>query len=381
MRGRRARARVSTSPASADLSGVSMDLYPLKLSFHVRTYAFGGRAIAARLGKAGLPDGDVAETWEVSDHRDARATVGNGPLAGTSLHDLVRERPDEVVGRGWRGPHFPLLGKLLDASRPLPVHLHADDATARRKYGEPNGKTEAWHILWAAEGASVLAGVRPGLSDEELTAGFLAQDYDLLMYRYPVRAGDTVYVPGGVLHAFGPDTLIFEVQQTSDLGQSVMPTDLYGREVGEEGWRANIAETLDELRRDLFPRPNPGLVLEDGANRRTVGCAGPHFALERWALEDVHVVDAGPRRFTTLTNLGDPVVLRFEGGREHLGRAESCLLPAGLERVHVEPGGTADLIACYLPDLQRDVVEPLLAQGHAPEAIAALGAVPVGLRT
>jgi hypothetical protein len=31
----------------------------------------------------------------------------------------------------------------------LPVHVHADDATAKVKYGEPNGKTEAWHILWA----------------------------------------------------------------------------------------------------------------------------------------------------------------------------------------------------------------------------------------
>ncbi|MEJ2359727.1 MAG: class I mannose-6-phosphate isomerase [Deinococcales bacterium] len=189
-----------------------MDLYPLKLSVHVRSYAFGGRLIPERLGKAGLPDGTVAESWEVSDHRDARATVRNGPLAGTPFHDLVLEQPDALVGRGWRGPHFPLLGKLLDASSALPVHLHADDATARRKYGEPNGKTEAWHVLWAAEGASVLAGVRPGLSEEELTEGFLAQDYDRLMDRYPIHAGDTVYVPGGVLHAFGPDTLIFEVR-------------------------------------------------------------------------------------------------------------------------------------------------------------------------
>ena len=354
-----------------------MDLYPLKLTFDVRTYAFGQRLIADRLGKQGLPPGDVAESWVVSDHRDAMATVRNGAYAGSSLRTLVQEHPEALVGRSWHGPHFPLLAKLLDASRPLPVHLHADDATARRKHGEPNGKTEAWHILWAAEGATILAGVRPGLSDEELAAGFLEQDYDRLMYRYPIRAGDTVYVPGGVLHAFGPETLIFEVQQTSDLGQSVMPTDLYGREVGEPAWRANIAETLDELRRDFYPRPNPGLALEDGPNRRTMGCAGPHFALERWRLEREHVIDAGPRRCTILTNLGDPVALHYEGKSEPLGRAESCILPAGLEHVRLEPEGKGDVIACYLPDLQRDVVEPLLARGHSPEAIAALGAVPV----
>ena len=32
-----------------------MDWYPLKLSFHVRTYAFGERLIPTRLGKQGGP--------------------------------------------------------------------------------------------------------------------------------------------------------------------------------------------------------------------------------------------------------------------------------------------------------------------------------------
>jgi mannose-6-phosphate isomerase len=353
-----------------------MDMYPLKLTCHVRSYAFGDRLIPERLGKPGMPDGIVAESWEVSDYRGAVATVRNGSLAGRSLHELVQAEPEAIVGAGWRGPHFPLLEKLLDASHMLPVHLHADDATARRKYAEPNGKTEAWHILWAVEGASVLAGVRPGLTDEALTAAFLRQDYDSVMVRHPIHPGDTVYVPGGVLHAFGPDTLIFEVQQTSDLAQTVMPTDLYGTRLDDARWRANIAETLDELRRDVVPRPNPGLELEAGANRRTLGCAGPHFALERWALSRAHVVTAGPRRCTTLTNLGEPATLHWSGGRERLGRAESCILPAALERVEVTPGGDGDLVACYLPDLERDVLEPLLARGHDREAIAALGELP-----
>ncbi|MCY4353869.1 MAG: hypothetical protein OXC09_03655 [Truepera sp.] len=50
----------------------------------------------------------------------------------------------------------------------LPVHLHADEETARSKYGEPNGKTEAWHILWAAEGVTILAGVRAEMTHQDL---------------------------------------------------------------------------------------------------------------------------------------------------------------------------------------------------------------------
>ena len=124
-----------------------------------------------------------------------------------------------------------------------------------------------------------------------------------------------MYVPGGILHTFGPDTLILEVQQTSDLGQFVMPFDLYGNRLDEEEWDANIEATLDELKTDFLPRPNPGLVLEDDANRRVLCCAGPHFALERWTLTEPHTEPAHPRRFFTLSNVGEgPVTLEYEGG-------------------------------------------------------------------
>ena len=111
-----------------------MDWYPLKLSFHVRTYAFGERLIPKRLGKQGVPDGVVAETWEISDYKETTGTILNGDYQGRTLHDLVLANPYQLVGQGWRGPHFPLLEKFLNASHMLPVHLHADEETARSKY-------------------------------------------------------------------------------------------------------------------------------------------------------------------------------------------------------------------------------------------------------
>ena len=59
------------------------------------------------------------------------------------------------------------------------------------------------HPLWAAEGATILAGIKDGLSREELFEAFKTEDYDAVMPRHPVRAGDTVYVPGGIIHTFG----------------------------------------------------------------------------------------------------------------------------------------------------------------------------------
>lgn len=353
-----------------------MEAYPIKLTYHVRSYYFGERLIPDLLGKRAAPDGRVSETWEISDYRDTTAAVTNGPYRGRTLHDLVTEFPDELVGEGWSGPHFPLLIKFLDASRMLPVHLHPDDATAREKHGEPHGKAEAWHILWAEDGATILAGVKDGLTREELHGAFKARDYGAVMPRHGILAGDTVYVPGGIIHTFGPGTLILEVQQTSDLGQFVMPDDLYGNPLDEDTWEANIQATLDELKTDYLPRPNPGLALENGPNQRRVCCAGPYFALERWNFSEPYTEPSHPWRCVTLSNVGDDVTLEYAGGVEALGRAESCVLPAAIGEVRVLPGGEeADLVACYVPDLDRDVVLPLREAGHSDEEIRTLGEV------
>ena len=352
-----------------------MNAYPIKLTYHVRSYYFGERLIPDLLGKRDAPEGVVAETWEVSDYQESKGSIKNGEYAGRTLHDLVVEFPEELVGEGWSGPHFPLLEKFLDASHMLPVHLHADDETAREKHREPHGKTEAWHILWAAEDATILAGVKEGLAREELFEAFKARDYDAVMPRHEIKVGDTVYVPGGIIHSFGPDTLIFEVQQTSDLGQFVTPTDLYGEPLDEETWDANINAALDELKTNYLPRPNPGLVLEDGEVRRVLCCAGPYFALERWTLSEPRLEPPHPERCLTLASVGDPVRIEYEGGTERLGRAESCILPASIGEVRVVPEGEASLIVCYVPDLQRDVVAPLREAGYSDEEIRALGEV------
>jgi len=351
-----------------------MQWYPIKLTAHIRAYAFGERQIAERLGKQNLPpEGVIAETWEISDYRETTGTVTNGGLAGKSLHDLVTAYPDELVGQGWRGPHFPLLEKFLDASHMLPVHLHADDETAIRKYKEPNGKTEAWHIIWAAEGATVLAGLKDDFDRQTLFDAFVAQDYDSVVVRHPIHSGDTVYVPGGIIHSFGPDTLVFEVQQTSDLGSMVMPVDLYGRPHSEEQWHANIHQTLDELKNHYHPRPNLGLILRFGRNHRSFGCAGPYFALERWSLVEPYTESAHPHRCTTLTNVGDRVHIESAGGTELLERGESCILPAAIGEVNIIPAREGNLVVCYVPDLQQDVVEPLRSAGYTDEQIGTLG--------
>ncbi|MGW4600941.1 class I mannose-6-phosphate isomerase [Streptomyces sp. NPDC004457] len=347
--------------------------YPLRLSTPVKQHVFGGRALTDRLGRTDLPDGPVAETWEVSDVDGEGATVTEGPLAGRSLRELTQRYPGALLGDRPHGPRFPLLTKFIDGTGALPVHLHADDATARRLEGEPNGKTEAWHVLDAVPGATALVGVRPGVDRERLRRALLAQDFDAVMRRLPVRAGQTVYVPGGTLHSFGPGTLVYEIEQTSDIQQHAMPWRMEdGAPLAEEEREANIGRLLAEWRPEPRPRFQPGLsVPVDDSVERTVLCAGPYFALERWTAGGTAPV---VRTFATaqvLSNAGAPVTVTCDGWTGRLGRARTLLLPAALGQVRVS--GPADVLFGYVPDLEVDIRAPLAAAGHGPAVIAALG--------
>ena len=357
--------------ASGHPSG--MALHPLRLTAPARPLVTGGHAIARELGKEGLPDWAVAETWEVSDVDGMTGVVTAGELAGRSLRQVVHEHPEELMGRSWRGDRFPVLTKFIDAAGALPVHLHADDATAQRLEGEPNGKTEAWHVLRAAPGATALCGTKPGITPERFRAALEAEDFDAVLRRLPVSAGQTVYVPGGTPHSFGPDTLIYEIEQTSDVMQHAMRWEMAdGAAIDDDQRRANLDLFLAEWRPDARPEFHPGLAVPagDGVQRRFL-CAGPFFALERWTVGTMAPLRHGVETALVVSNVGGPAELTAGGTTERLGRGQTLLVPACCWEIEVT--GPADLLVGYVPDLDGDVVAPLLAAGHAPDQIARLG--------
>ena len=350
-----------------------MDWYPLRLTTPTRPHVFGGTLIADWLGRRDLPAGRLAETWEVSDVEEDIAQVVDGPLAGRSLRELTLAHPDNLVGPGWRGPYFPLLTKFIDATGMLPVHLHADDATAQRLEGQQNGKTEAWHILYAKPGATALVGLKPGVDRETLRSALLAEEYDSVIRRLPVRAGDTIYVPGGTIHSFGPDTLIYEIEQTSNIQQHAMPWNMEdGSPVSPDERQANIDKLLEELKPEPRPNFHPGLrmAVAEGV-QRVFCCAGPYFALERWGGAGGATISYSFDRATIVSNVGAPITLRSGPWVGKLGRGESRRLPAALRQIEID--GPADVLIGYLPDLERHIRAPLAAAGYGPELIASLG--------
>jgi mannose-6-phosphate isomerase len=248
---------------------------PLRLAPDFQKRLWGGRSLASRFGYRGLPDGPVGECWGVSGHPNGPSTVVGGRHDGRTLAE-VWDDDRQFFGGGPAGDGFPLLVKFLDARDWLSVQVHPDDAQALELEGVPLGKTECWYVVAAEPGAELVLGHRAGTSDE-LAAMVAAGQFEELLLRRPVAAGDFVYVPSGTVHAVGPGLLVCEVQQSSDTTYRVWDWD----RTDAEGQARELH--LDKAMRVMSAPYDPAVtatalepVEVTGGVQRTL-VQGPHF--------------------------------------------------------------------------------------------------------
>jgi mannose-6-phosphate isomerase len=189
--------------------------YPLLMTPIFSARPWGGTRLARILGKA-VPaqGGPFGESWELSDHPNGRSAIANGPYAGEQFGDLVRRFPQAMCAVQTSPERFPLLVKYIDAGEDLSIQVHPNDAQAA-EVGD-RGKTECWFVMDCEEGARLIFGLAPGVSAESLRQAAESGQMDASLRQIPIRPGDFLYVPAGMVHAILAGTLICEVQQSSD---------------------------------------------------------------------------------------------------------------------------------------------------------------------
>lgn len=196
-------------------------LYPLKFFPVYKNYIWGGRNLE-KLGKS-LPDGIVAESWELSCHPDGESIIANGIYKGKSLSWFIEEHGYEAVGTSvgkpfsWKpGDRFPLLIKFIDANDKLSVQVHPDDTYASMHEDDKSGKNEMWYIIWAKPGAKLVYGLKPGTTKKMFEDAIQNENIENLLNYVEVSAGDVIYIPAGLVHAIGEGILLAEIQQNSN---------------------------------------------------------------------------------------------------------------------------------------------------------------------
>lgn len=329
------------------------DLYPLRLEAALWEKPWGVENLGPFFGVQPHP---VGEVWYT--HSSNR--VANGPLAGRTVEELTAEYGPRLLGAarpawlregaGLPGldAYFPILAKLLFVSEKLSVQVHPPNDYALRVEGS-FGKTEMWHVVSAEPGAGVAVGLTEPLDREALIQSAVSGEIERYLNWVPVRAGETIFVPAGLIHTIGPGVTICEIQQHSDLTYRLF--DFGRRDRAGNLRELHLKKAADVARPELGHGTPATIELEpppgcgSSVKRRLLSHC-EYFAAERLEWRGGFEWRPDAARFELL------VVLSGEGriGDEAYRPGAAFLAPADAEPFEIEADGETVAVRAYSPD-------------------------------
>ena len=312
-------------------------LYPLVFHPLFKERVWGGRELE-KLFKKDLPAGKcIGESWEISDRPNDESVIANGKFAGETLHQLMERFRHEILGnaRPAAGNRFPILCKILDAREKLSLQVHPPAHKAAELKGEP--KTEMWFIADATPDAELYVGLKRGMKRAEFEKRIANGSVAECFHRVPVRAGDTMFLPSGRVHAIGAGLVIFEIQQNSDttyrvfdwnrVGLDGKPRDLHVEQslasIDFEDFEPGLVKI-----KALAPVEVPGGELFKSSTL----VMDPLFTVESMELQKGVNHFLAENKLQILAVVRGNVEVKNQGDKVNLSAGQFCLIPAELER-------------------------------------------------
>ena len=303
------------------------DREPLRLAPAFKDYLWGGQRLRKEFGKQ-TDMNPLAESWELSCHEAGLCVIENGPHAGQTLRDYLRENPEHLCAGAAADMEFPLLIKLIDAEQMLSVQVHPNDEYARR-VENASGKTEMWYVVDAKPGAGIYYGFKEAVTRNEMAEAIRSKTLTSMLNWVEAKQGDVFFIPSGTIHAIGAGLLIAEVQQNSNITYRMWD---YGR-VGADGRprELHIEKGLDvtvrEYRGPTLPY-EPDREVPGGTVRHLVKC-------ERFCVDASHLcglIEETVREesFMSLLCLEGEGALLWGENAMPVKKGQSLFLPAGL---------------------------------------------------
>lgn len=216
-----------------------------------------------------LDQDKIGEAWLISALENKSSIITN--LAQPeSLLDFYNN-PDNAAffGNYNLNNPYPMLAKIIDAKDDLSVQIHPDDQYA--KQFNQLGKTECWYILDTKNNNEIVLG-HNAKSLEAFKDAIAQQQWDQLLKKQPIKKDNFIYVPAKKIHAIKADTLIYELQQSSDITYRVYDYDRL-----DNGQKRELH--LDHVF-NLIETPDQDLVSEKISNQADYLVANEQFYLK-----------------------------------------------------------------------------------------------------
>ncbi|MBV4423359.1 type I phosphomannose isomerase catalytic subunit [Clostridium tyrobutyricum] len=315
-------------------------MYPIKFKNLYFEKIWGGRDLG--LFRSNLPEGDIGESWDISCHPNGMSIVANGKFQNMRFDELIKKMGDKIVGTKIDKENFPLLVKIINATDKLSIQVHPDDRYANRVENQM-GKTEAWYVIKAFPGASLIVGTKEGCTLEQFRNGISNGNLERYMNRIPVEKGDVYFIRSGMIHAICEGVILAEIQQSSDITYRVYD---YNR-----GRELHVKKALDVVNLKLRGEKSTGLRVERQGFFKTYICISKEFSLELYDIYKEAVEISDKERFYIFTCVEGQGDIIYDNGAEPINVGDSILIPASLGEYRLR--GNMKLVKSYVPDFEK----------------------------
>lgn len=322
-------------------------MYPLKFKKTLVKKVWGGRKFNSILDME-LPDESLyGESWEVSSHKGGLSYIENGEYAGCSLVDIINKNKEEMLGeeivKRFKG-EFPLLIKYLDINDRLSVQVHPSDDYALRVEGE-FGKSECWYVMEASEDATLILGVKEGVTKDIFKKKVESKDFSELFNTIKVKKGDFINLLPGVVHAtLEGSILICEVQQNSDTTYRIYDFD---RLVDGKLRELHLDKALDvidfEGKVQISTSENRQKISLVGAKKEEL-VRGEYFNVDKYLIEGIFE-DETNSNFKILSILDGVGEIICNNISYSIKKGDTYFIPAGLKTILK---GKVEILKSYL---------------------------------
>lgn len=304
------------------------------------------------------PSAPVGEIWLTGND----CIVADPPFAGATLASAW-----QVMPQNWRGTQvgkdgpFPILAKFLYPEQKLSVQVHPNDEYARAHEAAKGGvgKTEMWYAISAQNDAHVFVGLADGVTPQKLRERIEEGSVEGCLRRIDVKAGDAIFVPAGTVHTIGPDMVLCEIQENSDITYRIFD---YGRRNPDGSVRDLHVEQA--LAVTNFGAQRGGKVQPV---RRAQGCceivyyvACPYFAVERYRFTAALEMPGNSQSIELFVVLDGCGAITWSGERAEYRAGQLWLIPASLGEWSFAPAANTAVLRAFVPDLaayKRDLID------------------------
>lgn len=278
----------------------------------------------------------IAEAWMLSGHPDGLSTVINGKYAGKTIMDVIEAEGRTILGtKNADKEGFPILIKLIDADDKLSIQVHPDDEYAKNYPGE-NGKTEAWYVVDAKPGATLIYGVKEKMSPEEFADRVRNKTLVEKLNTVEVKNGDVIFIPSKMIHAIGKGILLAEVQQSSNTTYRIYDYDRLkpdGKPRDLHIEKASDVSNLDPACSDFSPEGKTEKI-GDADYTYLTGCA--YFRMASIVLDGKCEGYADTDSFVSLVVIEGEGKVICDGSEYPIKKGSSVFIPAGAGAYTVE---------------------------------------------